>query len=192
MNNISKILKSWKTVFTINDIQIILNIEDKNYTRLLLHRLRKTSILASPKSGIFVLSNYDLFEFASKIRPNSYIWFETVLQKEWIIFQNYENSIFLASNNSVNKNIWEKTFIFRKLSNKILYNPTWIINYKNKYMIASPERAVCDMVYLTWDIYFDNIKSLSMSKLEDLECIYNHKTALLIKQLIKNVESTNT
>jgi len=53
-------------------------------------------------------------------------------------------------------------------------------------MIASAERAVCDMIYLTKNYHFDNISNLNIDKLEDIKDIYNKTTALLINKLIKN------
>jgi hypothetical protein len=68
-----------------------------------------------------------------------------------------------------------------------LKNPIGIINYKNKYMIATTERAVCDMVYLYKDIIFDNIRPLEKQKLEEISKIYPKSTILLINKLIQNV-----
>jgi hypothetical protein len=56
-----------------------------------------------------------LFELATKLRKNSYISFETVLKQEWIIFQDYGNTIFLASDNTINKETSENKFKYLKL-----------------------------------------------------------------------------
>jgi len=68
-----------------------------------------------------------------------------------------------------------------------LKNPIGIVNYQNKYMIATTERAVCDMVYLYKDIIFDNIRPLKKQKLEEISKIYPKSTILLINKLIQNV-----
>ena len=98
----------------------------------------------------------------------------------------------MASDNTLVLNIKWINYEYHKLNNNILINPTGIINYKNKYMIASKERAVCDMIYLYKNFYFDNINSLNINKLEALQDIYNKSTALNIKKLIKNVRSKNS
>jgi len=54
-------------------------------------------------------------------------------------------------------------------------------------MIATTERAVCDMVYLYKDIIFDNIRPLKKQKLEEISKIYPKSTILLINKLIQNV-----
>lgn len=192
MNDIVPLLKSGKTVFNINDVQQLLWQSNKDYTRLALYRMAKRWILTRVKPGIFALPNYDILELASKLKPKSYISFETVLQKDWIIFQDYSQTITLASDNTLQKKANWFVFEYHKLSDFILTNTIWIKNHKNNYMIASTERAVCDMIYLYKNIYFDNIRNLNVYKLEKLKDIYNKKTSLLIWQLIENVRHQNT
>ena len=192
MNNASKILLSKKTVFTINDMQKILATPNKEYARLSLFRLKKTWLLDNPISWIFTIKDYDIFEFASKLISPSYISFESILQKSGIIFQDYSHTVTVASKNSIKKNIDGINYEYHKLSDKILINPLGILNFENKYMIASPERAVCDMIYLYKNINFDNIRSLSIEKLENLKYIYNKTTNLSIDKLIKNVRLVNS
>ena len=136
---------------------------------------------------IYVFNKYDIFEFACKLKYTSYISFETVLQKEWIIFQNYENTIFLASNNTLEKKVVWKIFKFNKLKSSILLNPIWI-EHKWNYMIASKERAICDRIYLNKDYDFDNLDWINFEKLEDISKIYNKRVILEIKKIIKNVK----
>ncbi|MEI7919795.1 MAG: hypothetical protein WCH65_06600 [bacterium] len=59
-------------------------------------------------------------------------------------------------------------------------------------MIASPERAICDTVYLYNTIIFDNLRPLQAEKIEEIANIYPKKTFLLLIQLIKNVRSSKT
>jgi hypothetical protein len=189
MGNIAKIIGSGKTVFTVDDMAKLLEIADKNYVRLVLYRFKKTGLLSNPMYGIFVLPNYNIFELASKIVTRSYISFETVLQKEGIIFQDYQQSIMLAGRNTITKHIGDMSFVYHKLADNILMNPLGMINHENKYMIASAERAACDMIYLYKNIHFDNVRPLSSEKLELLREIYPKTTILLIDKLIKNVRS---
>lgn len=188
MKYLGILLKSGKTVFSINDMQQLTWQENKAYTRLVLHRLVKSWMLNNIRPGIFVLPNYDVFELASKMKSKSYISFETVLQKDWVIFQDYSKTITLASDNTLTKSVDWLSFEFHKLSDFILTNTIGIENYKDKYMIASTERAVCDMIYLYKKKYFDNISGLNIYKLENLKNIYNKTTFLLIWQLIENVK----
>lgn len=192
MNLLAKLLATRKTVFSLSELKIILKRENNVYINLLLQSLKKKWILQNLSYGIWAFRDYDIFELASKLRSSSYISFETVLEKSGIIFQHYDHTIFLASNNSFKKQIGKLTFEYHKIKDTILTNSLWMVNVENRYMIASPERAVCDMVYLYKNIVFDNIRSLNADKLEEIAQIYPKKTNLLLNQLIKNVRSSKT
>jgi hypothetical protein len=56
-------------------------------------------------------------------------------------------------------------------------------------MIASPERALCDRIYLTPQYYFDNLSNLNIGLLSKLSSIYNKRTALEINHLIDGIKS---
>lgn len=187
MKYLDKLLDSWKTVFTYDDISILLGIENNNTIKSFINRLLKTSIVKSNFKWIYTLNKYDNFELASKLKKDSYISFETVLKQNWIIFQDYSNTIFLASNNSISKKIEDLYFRYNKIKDSILYNPLWIIN-KWTYLIASPERAICDRLYLSSNYYFDNLENIDKQKLSLISQIYNKRVILEVKKLLKNVK----
>ena len=64
----------------------------------------------------------------------------------------------------------------------ILYNPKGVIS-QNNYSIATPERALLDMIYLFPNYYFDNLEIINWEVCFDLAEIYNNKQ--LIKRLRK-------
>lgn len=185
MKYIDKIIASRKTVFTYQDIQIILWIDNKDTIKSYFSRWVKKGIFKNIIKWIYVLSNYNDLELANKLKQSSYISFETVLKKEWIIFQDYWNTIFIACNQSAKKNIWDKTYTYLKLKDSILLNPIWLIN-KWTYSIASKERAICDRIYLSPNYYFDNLENIDKEKLKEISKIYNKRVILEINNLIKN------
>lgn len=185
MKYIDKILKSWKTVFTYNDIQTILWISNKFTIKSFFVRWIKLWIFQNISKWIYALQKFDNLELATKLKKNSYISFETVLKKEWVIFQDYGNSIFVASDQSINKQILNKQFTYLKLKNSILTNPIWIANKWN-YMIASAERAICDRLYLSPGYYLDNLENIDKEKLQEISLIYNKRVILEVNNLIKN------
>jgi len=187
MKHLDKLLNSWKTVFTYDDISILLGIQNKNTIKSFINRLLKTSIVKSNFKWIYTFNKYNDFELASKIKKDSYISFETVLKQNWFIFQDYSSTIFLASNNSISKKIWNITFKYNKLKDSILYNPIWIIN-KWTYFIASSERAICDRLYLSTNYYFDNLENIDKEKLIEISQIYNKRVILEVNKLLKNVK----
>jgi len=191
MNHISKLIQSKKTVFTYKDLEILLWIKNRNTIKSLLARYVSSWIIEKKYQWIYVLPQYNIFEFATKVKKDSYISFETVLKDEWIIFQNYWDKIFLASDKVWSKNIWWYTFEYRKIKDSILHNPLWLIQ-KWQYAIACPERAVCDRLYLSANYYFDNIEHLNFIKLKEISKIYNKRVILSINKLIDDFEHWKT
>lgn len=183
MDNNTKLLHSNKTVFLKKDINNILDFKTDMALDKFVYRAKKEWFLENPFYWIYTLKKYDIFEFSCKIKKKSYISLETVLKKEWVIFQYYE-TIFLISNNSLEKKALWKTFKFNKIKDNILLNPLWLINKWN-YIIASKERAVCDRIYLSKNYYFDDLSSLDFEKLEEISKIYNKRVILEVNKIIK-------
>jgi len=181
--NIEKIISSWKTIFSVQDLLSILDTNNSQTIRNYLSRIWKKWILQKLYYGIWWLAKYDIWELASKLKKPSYISFETILYKEWIIFQHYGNKIFSASNNTISKETEKYTFNYVKLKNSILQNPLWIISNGN-YMFASKERAICDRVYISGWYYFDNLQSINKEKLIEISKIYNKRVEKEIQNLI--------
>lgn len=182
MRYIEKILKSKKKVFTYNDIWLILWIKNRETIKSFLARQVKNGILNHPYKWIYTLPDFTSYEFASKIKRNSYISFETVLKNKWVIFQDYSNTIFLASDNTWEKQTIWLHFVFKKVKNDILHNPIWI-EQTWQYMIASVERALCDTIYLSPGYYFDNLEDINKEKIHEIAKIYNKRLVLEIKKL---------
>ena len=117
--------------------------------------------------GIYSLSKeYSKQEFANKYRSPSYLSLYTVLQKAGIVFQPY-SSIFLVSNRSQEVEIDSQKYIYRKIKDGILLNPRGI-NNENNIQEATPERAICDKLYLDGDEYFDNLRNVNWDFMREL------------------------
>jgi len=187
MKNFDKILNSNKTVFSYNDLSLILWINNRETLKSYFFRALKSKIMFNIYKWIYILANYNKYELAIKLKKKSYISFETVLKDNWIIFQDYLTTIFLASDNTISKKIWNINYQFNKIKDSILLNPLWLINKKN-YTIASIERAICDKVYLSSNYYFDNLENIDKQKLIEISQIYNKRVILEIKKLINYVK----
>ena len=184
MNNYNKLLNSGKTVFTKKDLEKILDFDTKMALDKFLYREKKKDFLNNISYGIYTFKNYNIFELAGKIRKKSYISLETVLKKEWVIFQYYDN-IFIVSDDTLEKNIWKHNFKFSKIKDNILLNQLWL-EHKKTYTIASVERAICDRIYLSKNYYFDDLSGIDFEKLENISKIYDNKRVILeINKLIK-------
>ncbi len=191
MTNLGILISSNKTVFTTQEAKLLLGMDNMFSLRNFLHRQKKSGLMGNPYRGIWTLPNYDIFELASKLRKNSYISLQTVLSREGIIFQEYGNMITLVSDNTLTKKIGTQKFSYHKIRNNILVNPLGIISTE-KYDIASPERAICDYIYLYKQTSFDAPEHLNISLLEKLQTIYPQSTVLNIKKLITHVGHTKT
>jgi len=119
MNKYQKILDSWKSVFTKKDLEKILDLKSKDALDKFLYRSKKTWILKNIFYGIYVLKNYNVLELACKIKKKSYISLETVLKEKGVIFQYYEK-LFLISDNSLEKNVDDKTFCYKKIKDEMV------------------------------------------------------------------------
>ncbi len=179
-NLIAKLYQSPKTILTTKDIALIW--EETNTVNLLSkikYYARKGS-LARLTRGVFAKDkNYNPKELATSIYTPSYVSFETVLREAGMIFQHYE-SIFVAGPYPATKKIDNKTIVFRKLKDSVLYSALGVTNEKN-YSIATPERAFLDTIYLSPKFYFDNLRSMNWEACLELAKIYDNK------QLIKRV-----
>lgn len=181
-NLIAKLYQSPKTILTIKDIALIWG---ETNTINLLSKIKyyaKQGSLIRLTRGVYAKSNnYDIKELAASIYTPCYISFETVLREAGIIFQHH-NSIFVAGPYPTTKKIGDKTIVFRKFKNSVLYNALGIRNEQN-YSIATPERAFLDTIYLSPKFYFDNLRFINWELCSELVKIYENK------QLIKRLAS---
>ena len=176
-NLIAKLYESPKTILTIKDIALIW--EETNTVNLLskIKYYAKQGSLIRLTRGVFAKSKeYDVKELATSIYTPSYISFETVLREAGIIFQHLD-SIFVAGPYPTTKKIGDKTIIFRKLKDSVLYSAVGIKNEKN-YSIATTERAFLDTIYLSPKFYFDNLRSINWELCFELAKIYDNKQLL--------------
>ena len=176
-----KLFNSGKTVFSSEDLGKILEIINKNYLKVVLSRLAKRSDLTRIKKGLYVINeHYNNFELANKLKRPSYISIETVLFNNNVIFQDYSKKITSVANNSYKETIKGVDFFYYKIKDEILTNPSGLV-FDDNFVIASIERAVCDMIYLSKNFYFDNLENINKNRLKEISQIYN-------KRVIKEVE----
>jgi hypothetical protein len=147
----------------------------------------KKNELTRLSKGLYTLNrNYSRQEFANKFRIPSYISLYTILFEKGIVFQPY-SSIYLVSNRSEKRNFDDTTFIYRKIKDEILLNPTGIDNSNGIYK-ASPERAICDKIYLDNDEYFDNLRSIDWEKLKKINFEVFDNNSIILKWISKNTK----
>ncbi len=126
--------------------------------------------------GVYAKDQYDPLELSNKLYTPSYVSFETVLQKAGVTFQYYER-IFSASYVTRSFEIDNHTIEYRRIRKEILLNKQGIEKQGN-VMVASPERAFLDAVYLYKNYHFDNLSTLNWNKIMELKDLYESRVFL--------------
>ncbi len=176
MKNLTFGLYSLKnTVFTTQEISLILKETDLNRLKSKINYFVKKGILINLRRGLYAKTNgYEVLEVANKIFTPSYISLETALQRNGITFQDYSKTIFVLSYQTRDIKLGEYTISFKKIKDEVLTNTKGIIN-KDGYAIAGVERAFLDRIYLSNNYYFDNLGPIDWKKAKALLKIYNNK-----------------
>jgi len=178
MKNFAKLLQTGKTVFSVADIYQIFSHLNKFSLRNLLSRMGKQWLLQNLRKGIRALPKFNEYELANMLQKPSYISLETVLCQEGIIFQDYGTTLYSISSKTQDHTIQWKIYNYKTIKPEIALDPLGI-DYKHGYAIASPERALCDRLYLTPGYYFDNLRSINWNKVMEISHIYDNKRLLL-------------
>lgn len=165
--------KQPQTVFTMKDIS--LTFPDIPYANLKkrMSDFSKSKAIKKLRRGIYAKDKFEPLELANKLYAPSYISLETVLVKAAMIFQYYE-TIFAISYLTRTVQVGDQTIVYRKIKNQILLNKQGV-EEKNGVMIASPERAFLDVVFLYRDYYIDNLDPLNWEKVMELKSVYSSK-----------------
>jgi predicted transcriptional regulator of viral defense system len=119
---LNSILRSKKTVFSYKDVLLIWHEPGTWASRKRLSYYVKKGDLHHIRKGLYAKDrDYTRLELATRIYTPSYVSFETVLAKEGLIFQYYEN-IFVASYLTREIIVDGQTYSYRKVKTKVLVN----------------------------------------------------------------------
>ena len=179
---IDKLFLSNKTVFTPSDVSLLLHTDRKQTISNFLQRMKIKWILRLLRPGIWVFAQYNSYELWVKLKKGSYVSCETILREAGLVFQYYGNTVTLVSDNSVNKRVDGLSFVYRKISDRIRLSQEGLIHEKT-YTKASPERALCDMIYLSPSWYCDDLSSLDWQLAQKIASIYPQRVLLQLNSL---------
>ena len=148
-NVLEAILGSTRTVFNIQSLRMLTASTDSQKLSKSLHYYVKEGKIRNPRRGIYTKATYDEREMACCLFRPAYISLEYVLQRFGVVFQ-YDEAITCVS----------------------YLNRT--VEIDDNILIASPERAFLDMLYLSsGNCYFDNLNSLDKTKVRQLLPCYH-------------------
>lgn len=182
ISTIAKIYQSTKTVFTTQDIALMLGKTDLKNLKSSLSYFAKTGALLRLRRGIFAKTkDYNRDELATSIYLPSYVSLETVLAREGVTYQYYDQ-IFIVSYLTREIEVNGQKIVSSKIKDAVLFNPA-AVDISGDYPIASKERAFLDRIYLSKDYYFDNLRQIDWQKCFELAPIYADK------QLTKRLKS---
>lgn len=173
-SSIEILLRTKKTIFVSRELSYLWKINNPDTLKSKVYSLVKNRKLIALRKGIYtIVSNYDKFELAGKLKSPSYISLETALRKSGIIFQ-YSSNVTSVSNITKTIKCKETDYVYHKIKDEILFIKDGLEILDN-YYIATPERAFLDMIYLDKNYYFDNLSSINWKKCFSLVEIYKNK-----------------
>lgn len=172
-NIILSLYKRPQTVFTLREIALLFpEIPYVNLKKRMFY-FSKSGAIKKLSRGVYAKDKFDILELANKLYTPSYVSLETVLQKAGVTFQYYE-SIFAVSYVSRTVEAGGHTIVYRRMKKGIFLNKQGIEEQGN-VVIASPERAFLDAVYLYKNYHFDNLESLNWDKIMELKNLYQSR-----------------
>lgn len=173
-NILETILKSSRTVFTIQSMMMLTGCEDSTKLTKSLHYYSKAGKICNPRKGLYAKLVYDEKEMACGMFRPAYISLEYVLQRAGVVFQ-FDETVTCVSYLNREVEIDGRSYRYR-----IIKPELWIgmegINQNDNVCMATPERAFLDMVYLSaGSCYFDNLRPLDKSRIKELLPLYNSR-----------------
>lgn len=173
-NVLEVILSSPRTVFNVQSLRMLTECEDSQKLTKSLHYYVKEGKIRNPRRGIYTKAAFDEKEMACSLFRPAYVSLEYVLQRSGIVFQ-YDDTVTCVSYLNRNVEIDDKAYQFRIINPEL-----WIgmdgIEQQDNILIATPERAFLDMIYLSaGNCYFDNLHPLNKIKVKQLLPLYQSK-----------------
>lgn len=181
---LSAVLRAKQTVFSARDIMLLWQDTNVNAAKARINYYAKHGKLYRIRRGLYAKDKkYNKLELATKIFTPSYVSFETVLVSAGVVFQ-YYNQVFVAS--YVTREIVAdgQPYAYKQLKDAILTNPAGI-RQLDDYAIATTERALLDILYLSSDYHFDNMSNINWNTVYEILPIYggNKRMKNIVKQL---------
>lgn len=173
-NVLEEILSSPRTVFNVQSLRMLTECEDSQKLTKSLHYYVKGGKIRNPRRGIYTKATYDEKEMACSLFRPAYVSLEYVLQRSGIVFQ-YDDAVTCVSYLNRIVEIDDKAYQFRIINPELWIGMDGIVQQDN-ILIATPERAFLDMVYLSaGNCYFDNLHPLNKIKVKQLLPLYQSK-----------------
>lgn len=173
-NVIYDILASPRTVFNMQSLMMLSDNYDTASLSQSLYYYQKKGLIRRVRRGVYAKAGYDEKELACSFFSLSYISLQYVLLKAGVIFQ-FSDEVTCISTLNRSVVIDGRTYSYRRIKPEIWADMAGIVQ-RDGYMVATPERALLDMMYLFPGIeYFDNTDILDRDMLLKLSLSYDNK-----------------
>lgn len=157
MYKIDTLLKQNQRVFHTNDLALLWGITNRNTLYTTIKRYVARGILTTIHKGLYAtvpLPQLDPYTLGiAVLHTYAYVSCETVLAGTGIIFQ-AGSAITLVSGLSRRFTVGDHSYVVRKMANRLLHHDAGI-ERRDGLLIASPPRAVADMLYFQNRAHFD-------------------------------------
>lgn len=169
-------------IFHTKDLANLWHIKNSNTLYTTLKRYTQQELLYRIYKGFYALkpiSELDPYLLGIKaLHEYSYISTETVLVNAGINNQVIDK-ITLISSKSKKFKINNHNYYSRQLDDKFLYQTIGIEN-KNGIKIATPSRAVADLIYFNPQAHFDNAKLINWKEIKYIQKTIGYPTTHII------------
>lgn len=160
-----------ETVFHARDLANLWRIGNNNTLYTTLKRYVRRGLLFRIYKGLYSLKPAGeidpLLLGAKALHRYGYVSTETILAEAGLIQQKI-GWITFASSQSKKFSIGENNFWSRKLTDKFLFHPAGIVK-KDGIFVATPERAVADLLYFNPRAFFDAAHLVDWKKVKKIQ-----------------------
>ena len=169
-SKMERLYQSGRSVFTIDDLRVFWQEDSSDNLKSQAAYYVERGKLIRLRRGVYALDFYNELELANKLIVPSYISLETALLKHSVIFQPAP-AITSAAGYDKKIIVDEHIFRFYKMATDILLN-TQGLQRAGEILIAGPERAIGDWLYLNRPAEFVNLHGIDEQKLREIASIY--------------------
>lgn len=156
-NYLAILMRQKEQVFHTQDLAVLWKFKNRHNLHITIKRYCDRGILHRIYKGMYStapLNEIHPWKLGAKaLHDYCYVSVETILQKEGFINADVRDITFI-SNKSKAFSISSNFYRSRKLQEKFLFNPAGITE-ENSVKIATPERAIADMIYFNPRANFD-------------------------------------
>lgn len=167
----AKLARLGEVVFSAQDLANLWNITDKNNLHTTLKRYCQRGLIFRVFRGLYAIkppSNIEPVLLGLRAAGAfAYLSSESVLAKEGIIQQKITHVTIIGSK-SKKFSISGIEFRIRQLADRYLFNPAGIVE-ENGIRIATPERAVADLLYFNPKAFFDGSEDVDWKKVRQIQ-----------------------